>query len=118
MSVPLKAGSVNRVFGTGIYLEVIQGTGMRGEIVEEAIKGCVIEVAALDYKVSSTEASEKEPEWPPDLSVQVMGSWDIYPVPHWLRVFLGVLTPLCLCALQAAVGEGLEAEKQRGEVGA
>lgn len=55
---------------------------------------------------------------PPDLSVQVMRSWDIYPVPHWLRVFLGVLTPLCFCALQAAVGEGLEAEKQRGEVGA
>lgn len=36
MSVPLKAGSVNKVFDTGIYLEVIQGTGMRGEIVEES----------------------------------------------------------------------------------
>lgn len=31
---------------------------------KKAIKGCVIEVAALDYRVSSTETSEKEPECP------------------------------------------------------
>lgn len=49
---------------------------------------------------------------PPELSVQVVGSWDVYLVPHWLRIFWGMLSPL-YCVLKAPVGESLEAEKQR-----
>lgn len=65
MWVPLKAEPVNKVFSTGIYLEVIQERGMEDVRSEkEAIQGYVTEAIALDYGVSSTETFEKGPECP------------------------------------------------------
>lgn len=55
---------------------------------------------------------------PPDSSVQVMGKLGHSSGPPLVQSFPGNVNLLCFCASQAPVGESLETEEQRGQVGA
>lgn len=105
-----------KVLGSGIYLggdpSNRNGSGEVRLWGRKATKGCVSEVAAPGNGVTPLRHLRRVQRATKTVSSnsRKLGHFSGL---HWVRVFLGALSPLYFCALKAPLGESLEAEKLR-----